>query len=149
MRWAAAKALGVFGRDGLPAMSRLLEACEDPGHHEIRFWALGSVTAIGQHLTPPQREYLAQELIRMVGVPVSKYDWMGSALGSIATAHEVPDILPLLDSEDRHTRLAAIYALGLIGPDARQALPTLKTIQKDAQHHTKMIVDWAVEVIEY
>jgi hypothetical protein len=43
----------------------------------------------------------------------------------------VPALIDVVRTEDRGVRLAAIKALGAIGPDAKEAVPALKALQDD------------------
>jgi HEAT repeat protein len=125
VRTAAAASLSQIGPDAATAIPALAKALSDSSPH-VRDLAAIALEAMGPKAAPA-----VPELIKALSDPVNYVrSPAADALGAIgAGAHDA--VLPLaerllLKHEDGFVLASAAYALGNIGPAAKEALPALR-----------------------
>jgi len=126
-RRGAAEALSRAGADS--AVLPLLGACSDPDE-QVREWAHAALEALG----PPPRD-IAPRLAETLDQPGSTGYWSATLLGRLRE-----DAAPWAGAlgqacgknPDLAVRQRAVWALGQIGPAARDAIPALEAASQDA-----------------
>jgi HEAT repeat protein len=76
---------------------------------------------------------------------------VASALASVDAVQAktaVPVLLEILKDRDAENRRGAVFVLGQIGPDAREALPALKQSLKDPSSEVRQAVENSLKAID-
>jgi len=117
--WAAAKALAAIGPDAEPAIPALVAAVK-------RGAGLPSGVGRNESILP----WLASEALAAIGPPA------------------VPALVELLAHDDPYVRRRAANALGSMGPQAKDAVPSLAKAAEDADQDVSNAARRALERIE-
>jgi HEAT repeat protein len=122
VRVYAMRALAWFGPEGKPAVPLLTTALKDR-HESVRvtaIWALGEIGPEAKEAVPALAGLLAK-------VPVTTQQQVLQALRKIGPGG-IPPLVEVARSTTSPVRLEALRTLELFGPEAREALPTLREI---------------------
>jgi HEAT repeat protein len=149
-RQAAALALGQLGMDKVGASPTVLKALygalSDREPVQVRLAAVQSLSALGGPLNPQLRKDWAQYLNQVAykdPEPVVRI-WAHLAVMSVIRSVEkerVDAIVPMLGSADQQVRLQAIQAIGIMGKDAKQAVPALTKALLDPE---PLVAAWSM-----
>ena len=144
-RGEAAMAMARIGPGAKAAVPTLLELLKDKGpfHAEIAIAAV----VIDADAAKPARDWLRAQLTDNGG---DKYEIAGrlQELGKCAKPL-LPELQIMLKMKAPYFREHATKALGAIGPDAGEALPTLKELAaKDSSQRVRKLATEAVKAIE-
>jgi HEAT repeat protein len=156
LRWRAAIALGRIGpaaADAVPVLAAALKEV-DPA---MRVAAALSLGAIG----PPAKDTVP-EVVKMLKEQHSSFRFAAvAALGGFAenansspellkvvVKESLPGLIEALRDEDRGVRTQAAYALGRLGPAAKDALPALtRAAEMDADKEVRSTASEAVKAV--
>jgi hypothetical protein len=145
VRAAAADALGCLGAAGRPAVVGLLEGVQDPfpGVRASSITALLKLEADPKLLVPTLVALLPAERDAAVVQAAVRYFQAQAA----RPQQVVPALVGMLkDGDPRCT--GAILALGALGPAARDALPALKHLEKNATGERGKMIETTVHAID-
>jgi HEAT repeat protein len=125
-RWKAAEMLGQMEKEAQPAVPALVQALHDDDAH-VRFVAASALDALG---------YTGSETIPVWQTMLSSDNPLPAIRGlahcGTAAAPAVPRLIELLQDRDSEIRWNAARTLGLIGPQAKAAVPALiSALKKD------------------
>jgi len=131
IRWRAGHALGQFGKESIPALEKALQS-NDP---KIRYSAGIGLRGVGPASLPALARALHHErdtVRTSAAAHLSSlaYEWWKGTDRAVSVAPAVvQELIPLfikaLESDERHMAAAAAQGLGLMGPEAREAIPAL------------------------
>jgi HEAT repeat protein len=140
VRLRAIHALAEFGPEAVPALVEALK------NKEAAYWAALALAEIGPDAADAVEPLV--ELARSDDRSEVKAEAF-LALGAVgaAAAPAVPELLKAIDDEDTTVHLAATYALGLIGPEARQAGFPLRAKLDTVTGMEKLVTAWALAKI--
>lgn len=128
LRWTAAQVLGEIGPDASAAETALLSGLRDPDPHvrAVCAAALPLVSVPPETAVPALVEQL--ERVPTVALIDALSDYRGGASGAIAA------LVAIIDDEgaELDLRRSALHALGRIGPDAADTLPTVLNALRNA-----------------
>jgi len=119
VRSAAARALGAIGKDAKGAIPMLLELSED------RDATVRAAVAAALGDTSPDAGPAISALVRLFRDPVPAVRLQAALAVVKIGASAVNVLINTVPNENLFMRVSAIYALGEIGPAARDAVPTL------------------------
>jgi HEAT repeat protein len=139
LAFRALRRIGPAARPAIPALLDLMRAALDS---EIR--AAAAVTAIAIDPEDAKPAYDAFRA-RLAPTPANSNDddWL-NALPELGKAAKplVPDLIAALNDKSEYRRHSALEALGVLGPDAKEALPALREREragKDADRVREVI----------
>jgi len=148
-RYAALQDLGKIAAVNRRFIPPLIRATTDP-NPEVRAMAVSELDEL-----PPTDSRVVQALIRALKdqdhkVCAEALEVLeGFAVHQGSAIHPaIPSTIDCLKSDDRNVRREAAMALGVIGPAAYAAVPTLQTIQNNDYWDVQENVHWALERIE-
>lgn len=140
----AGEALTKFGAEAKTAIPALIIGLKTSGPQKrsIFCFLLGQFGPVAKEAIPalektPQDD--PDECVRLGAY---------TALAKIDSSRAKDTVIRLIDSiENKEVRGAAVECLGLLGPDARDALPVLRRLREDAPQIAG-VIDIAIEAIE-
>jgi HEAT repeat protein len=134
----ALDAIGPQAREGVPALLDLVHRESDSG--------LAGQAAVVAIRIDAERAREAYDLFRVhlsPGHPDPDDLWLSRVLDLKALAKPlIPDLITALGSRHASQREAALDALAMLGPDAKEALPALRELTKsgkDAKHAAEVV----------
>jgi hypothetical protein len=140
MRLRAAKMLGVFGADAIPALTTALENPDDG----VKYWAASALGDLG-----PEAKSAAPSLRKIVGVDGIRVG-ISSAYALCRIGHVDEGMPTLIEGlkGDKATACCAADFLARIGPPAKEALPMLRIASKSRDTHIARASQEAVRRID-
>jgi len=150
IRRQSADTLARFGPEAVATVDELLKAMRDDDA-DVRFRAAHALARIDDRTRRPVFGVLVSLLAdpivahlpdRMVVIPVIR------GMGPEAEAQAVAALIPLIDAEGTFTRRTAVEGLQLIGPPARDAVPSLERALRDEDLVVRCLATLALSEIE-
>lgn len=136
VRILAADVLGQMGAKAKSAVPHLIKALEDP-ENSVRVAAIVALGEMG-----PAAKAAAEPLLG--AIQAKSKDLLVDAMVASALGRLGPTVIPLLHKtlEDKmpRRRLAAVYALGELGPAAKEAVPVLVDLLKVKDELSNLMV---------
>lgn len=142
-RIRAAEKLGEMGEDAQGAALALVRACADSAE-EVRQSATGTLESLG----PPDPRDVAGLIGLLEDTNADVAYWAATLLGRLEAdaAAAIPGLVKVLGSEGPlAVRERSAWALGKIGPDAKEALDLLERV---AQKSDTRLASLAAESVE-
>ncbi len=142
------KEMGPRAKPAVPALANLLV---DPAYGSQAAQALGAIGPEAKPAIPALVEAIKREQGKRSGTgsdTPSILSWQaGRALTKIGPA-SIPQLLILLEHDDRYVRMTAVNALGNLGPQAKDAVPALNEALNDEDELVRQWAHVALERIE-
>lgn len=142
----AAEALAKMGPDARPAAIALVQqaGCSD---ETLREWVVSALESLGTPRIEDRDEF--RKLVSSEDSEVAY--WSITLLGRLkdSASPAVPELIDALtQNPERHNRERAAWALGKIGPPAKDALPALHAAVKSNDHRLERIALLSIAEIE-
>ena len=144
VRVNAARSLGSFGAQARPAIPALLERINSDTWYEMFTTSARTLKSIG----PDAAEKATAALLKRLGKDDNFHTDIVHAIGvADIDGKNVPTLVRLLreDGKDAH---AAAFALGEIGPRAKDAVPALLKAAENQNSHFRAVARAALEKID-
>jgi HEAT repeat protein len=140
-RWYAATALGRIGSDAETVVPALVRRLQDEDYR-VRQAAARELA----HFRPLD-ESVINALVAAIGDTSSAVSFNATLTLGGSGRPAVPPLIRYLMNESAAHRNQAVRALGLIGPDAREAVDILEKISLDRHKDLKHDVTWALKKV--
>jgi HEAT repeat protein len=116
-------------KEAVPGLVRVVQAGDGPTRH-IAVQALGSIGPDAREAGP-----VLLEMLRNEKAPLGPQ--AARALARIQGSAAVPALVEALQSP--HTRIEALYALGELGPRAKEVIPDIETFLRDKDSRARAV----------
>jgi HEAT repeat protein len=143
MQKAAVMALSKLGKEAEPALPALREVAEKADNAGVRTAAIEVLGGLGE-----KGEAAIVTLLKKTDSDTRKACLQHFGRKGKAPKELVGDVAKALTDEEGDVRALAAHVLGLIGPDAREALPALEKASKDdSEPAVRMLAEKAVRAV--
>jgi HEAT repeat protein len=126
VRWVAASWMGQFPRGGQPLRDALIAAASSDPDGTVRHYATERLAGLGEDVIPA-----LTELAKHDDLLVFQSAMQGLQRYGAKSKGAVPVLIEVLKGGKGDARWLAAQTLGVIGPDARDALDALKEAARD------------------